>query len=362
MDSLKYAVIHSLDKEAHSGAASVRTADSPLDVTVPQVVSLAEQLAKLVGKDGSSVFWGQFGSNNREGRFPGSVELLTASLDASTFLTVSKVAMAELEQAAAEESLSTGGYVCFVVYEVAGVDFLLVAMIKEKDAIRLDENMVPTEIREVDLSKLHQAARINLARYLEFIERGEEPEAEDDVERTYLCFINRNSRQDVAKYFITALGCEKGVSSGRATKLAVDSIKKFFSSHAELKDYTIPVRRAVIDHLYALPDQTEVTIEGLVAVVRLAVGEDRAEHIEDLGRYLNSDAEVPARFAVSAKYIKSVTRITAQADGWKLSFDDTELSETDGALIYNREDHSLRIARLPAETVRRIEDSLASRR
>ncbi|MBW8374456.1 nucleoid-associated protein [Stenotrophomonas sp.] len=361
MDSLKFAVIHSLDKEAHSSAASVRTAASPLDVSIPQVVSLAEQLAKLVGRDGSSVFWGQFGSNNREGRFPGSVELLTSSLDAATFLTVSRVAMDELEAAASDESLSTGGYVCFVVYEAGGVNFLLVAMIKEKDAIRLDENMIPTEIREVDLSKLHQAARINLARYLEFIERGEEPDAEDETERTYLCFINRNSRQDVAKYFITALGCEKGVSSSRATKLAVDSIKKYVSSRAEIKQFATQVRRAVIDHLYALPDQSEVTIPGLVAVVRLALGENNADHIEDLGRYLNADAELPERFAVSAKFIKSVTRITAQAGGWKLSFDDTELSETDGALIYNRQDHSLRIARLPDDTIKRIEETLASR-
>lgn len=364
MDRLIHAVIHSLEKEAQSNVASIRHAPSPLDVTVPQVVSLAEQLSRLVGRDGSTVFWGQFGTNNREGQFPGAVENLTASIDLATFMTASEVAMAELVIAARNERLSTGGFVCFMVYEAGGVQFLLVAMVKERGALTLSPDMVPTEIRELDLSKLHQAARINLVRYDEFLRRGSDDVGTlaDEGERTYLCFVNKGLRNEVAKYFIEALGCEKGVSSTRATRSAVDAVKKFVSSKPEIKVHARKVRRAVIDHMAALPEGATMTVDTLVSVVRVTLGDENNEHLEELSAYLNGeDAQVPDSFVVSAQYIKSVTRITAQADGWRLSFEDTEISEKEGPLIYNREEKSLRIRRLPDETVKKIEATLDQR-
>lgn len=112
----------------------------------------------------------------------------------------------------------------------------------------------------------------------------------------------------------------------------------------------------------ALPQGAVITVGTLVAVVRVALGDDLVEHVEGLSEYLNGeDAQVPESFVVSAQYLKSVTRITAQAEGWRLSFEDTEISETEGPLIYNRADKSLRIRRLPDETAKKIEAALDQR-
>ncbi|QHB72508.1 nucleoid-associated protein [Stenotrophomonas sp. 364] len=135
-----------------------------MDVSISQVQSLGQQLSRVVGRDGSTVFWGQFGTNNREGQFPGAVENLTASSDLAAFMTLTEVAMAKLVASAGKELLSTGGYVFFMFYEVNATPFLLVGMIKERGALSLSADMVPTDIRELDLSKLDQAAPINLAR------------------------------------------------------------------------------------------------------------------------------------------------------------------------------------------------------
>ncbi|KGK66370.1 nucleoid-associated protein [Xanthomonas citri] len=362
MDRLVFAVIHSLEKEAQSNSSRVRHAPGPLDVSLSQVQSLGQQLSRLVGRDGSTVFWGQFGSNNREGQFPGAVENLTASSDLATFMTLTEVGMAELVAAASNELLATGGYVFFMVYEVNSTPFLLVAMIKERGALSLSPDMVPTDIRELDLSKLHQAARINLARYEQALSVGSADAAADEEERTYLCFVNKGARNEVAKYFIDALGCEKGVSSNRATKSAIDAVKRFVSSKKEIKPHARKVRRAVIDHMAALPQGAVMTVGTLVAVVRVALGDEMVEHVEGLSEYLNGEeGQVPDSFVVSAQYLKSVTRITAQADGWRLSFEDTEISETEGPLIYNRADKSLRIRRLPDETAKKIEATLDQR-
>lgn len=122
------------------------------------------------------------------------------------------------------------------------------------------------------------------------------------------------------------------------------------------------MRRAVIDHMAALPQGAVITVGTLVAVVRVALGDELVEHVEGLSEYLNGEeAQVPESFVVSAQYLKSVTRITAQAEGWRLSFEDTEISETEGPLIYNRADKSLRIRRLPDETAKKIEAALDQR-
>lgn len=47
--------------------------------------------------------------------------------------------------------------------------FLPVAMVKERGGMVLSADLEPTEITEIDLSKLHQAARVNLDRYGAFL-------------------------------------------------------------------------------------------------------------------------------------------------------------------------------------------------
>src|SRR3546814_20818942 len=84
---------------------------------------------------------------------------------------MSKVAMEELRGKASQESFATGGHVCFFVYRIRTSSFLLVAMVKERGGMVLSAALEPTEITEIDLSKLHQAARVNLDRYGAFLDR-----------------------------------------------------------------------------------------------------------------------------------------------------------------------------------------------
>jgi nucleoid-associated protein len=93
MDELKFAIIHSLEKTKGVLFASVRTRDNVLDIQKPVIKELAETLTKLVGKDGSSVYWGQFGANRREGLFPSHVQPLIAGCTETAFVAMSKVAM-----------------------------------------------------------------------------------------------------------------------------------------------------------------------------------------------------------------------------------------------------------------------------
>lgn len=364
MEELKFAVIHSLHKGAQTSVATTQMAQVSLSIDLPEVKTLADQLTKLVGKDGSTVLWGQFGTNNREGRFPKAAESLTEDLSLDAFMAMSEIAMSELVTTAREETLATGGHVCFLAYESQGESFLLVAMVKERGALTLSASLVPTEIKEIDLSKLHQAARVNLDRYAAFLRLADPGESDaDSVEKTYLCFVNRNQKNDVAQYFVQALGCEKGIASGRITRAVISAVKNFVRANKEIKAHATAARRAVIDHLHALPDGTSVTIETIVKVVQSSLGPDLSHHADDLDVYLNSDQiQIPASFTVSSGVLKTMTRITAASSGWQLSFDDAVLDYADADVIYDREAKSLTFTKLPIDTVKKVEATLSDRR
>ncbi|QNM96743.1 nucleoid-associated protein [Chitinimonas koreensis] len=368
MDELRFAIIHTLDKATGATAADIRTRDSVLDVTKPVVRSLAEQLAKLVGKDGSAVFWGQFGTNRREGMFPTSVQPLISDCTEETFITMSKVAMKELKDKAAAQNFATGGHVCFFAYRSQGSTFLLVAMIKERGGMVLSAELEPTEIIEIDLSKLHQAARVNLDRYGEFLAPvagdglATEQEAEETTEKTYLCFINRRSQADVAGYFVEALGCEKGVASGRTTKAVVTAVRAFVKSVVPIREKASAARLAVIEYMQAREDGAMITLDKIAAVVRHVVGVDLEHHVDGLKGHLNSESvQIPDEFPVSAKALRVYTRIAGKSSHWQISFENGALGVQDAEIIYDAEEQSLKFTRLPQDMVNKVEEALAAR-
>lgn len=368
MDELKFAVIHSLEKTKGTLSASVRTRDKVLDVQKPVIKGLAEILAKLVGKDGSSVYWGQFGTNRREGPFPTHVQPLISDCTEAAFIAMSKVAMEELRSRASEENFATGGHVCFFMYRIQTSNFLLITMVKERGGMVLSADLEPTEITEIDLSKLHQAARINLDRYGTFLAPAKgkatsTPDAsENSAEKTYLCFINRKSQSDVAEYFVEALGCEKGVASGRTTKAVVAEVRKYVKSIPEIKEMASAVRLAIIEYLQAQEDGATVSLDKLVAVARHAVGVDLEQHVSGLKDHLNGESvRIPDEFPVSATALRSYTRISGKASRWRISFENGALGERDAEIVYNAKEKSLKLTQLPPEMIAKVEETLAAR-
>lgn len=368
MDELDFAIIHSLEKARGASSATVRARTKVLDVRKPVIRGLAETLAKLIGKDGSAVYWGQFGTNRREGLFPTNVKNLASECTEEAFFALSEVAMEELRVKASEESFATGGHVCFFLYRAQSMSFLLVAMVKERGGMVLTDDMEPTEITEIDLSKLHQAARVNIDRYRAFLTTSGQDagavaaEPEDSTEKTYLCFINRKSQSDVAGYFVEALGCEKGVASGRTTKAVVTEIRNFVRSVPEIKDVAPAVRLAVIDYLQSLEDGSLVSLDKVVAVARNAVGVELEEHVAGLKDHLNSDGvQIPDEFPVSATALRTYTRISAKSSRWQISFENGALGVDDAEIIYDCVEKSLKLTQLPSEMIKKVEDTLAAR-
>lgn len=372
MVQLQSAIIHSFEKlTATDYVTDIVKKEVVLSPDNPALINLVSGVNGLIGKEGNSVVYGQFLSDGREGRFPGrfSQYALDVSNEAE-FVELSHCGLEEVIENAKNTNWSTGCLLLFATYVSAGKQFYLVAAMKEKGGIRLDANYVPIETQQIDLTKVQQAARINLADYhaacdaLEATEAGEAPaddEAEDDS--TYLCFISRGRDSKASGYFITALGCAKGIASGRATTSAIVNVEKFFRSVPELKPYAYRAKQEVIKYLEERLEMGEMAyLADVCGAAKRAVPVELIEGAEGVFAFLNADDnKVPAEFSVSKVALLKKTRIKASSSNWSLNFERSSLGGEGSEITYDAVNKRVTLTRLTPELVKLIEGELAGR-
>lgn len=380
MITLKTAIIHSFKKLAHTDYVSeIVKKNVVLDTKNPALQFLAEGIHGLIGKVGNSVVYGQFADDERQGPFPKTFKAFVDVQDDETqFIALTHLAMDQLVEQASNQVLSTGGHILCARYTAGATDFFLVASMKERGGIQLDENYVPKEIQEVDLSKVQQAARINMASFMAInaaavedanhapaAELGEEEKAEaEEVDSTYLCFISRGRDSQASDYFISALGCAKGVASGRATKNAIESVARFFRDKKLLKGFGYKAKEAVIKYLEEqLAAGKSARLDAICHVAVQHVPADLVDEIAGLKDYLNSEKHrVPDDFTVNPKSLKEKTRIKGDAANWSLQFERGALGKDPAADVYFDEARKkLTLSNMTAELVDLIEKELLAR-
>lgn len=381
MITLKTAIIHSFKKLAHTDYVSeVVKKNVALDTKNPALQFLAEGIHGLIGKVGNSVVYGQFADDGRQGPFPKSfTAFVDVQDDEAQFIALTHLAMDQLVEQASNQVLSTGGHILCAQYTSGTTDFFLVASMKERGGIQLDENYVPKEIQEVDLSKVQQAARINLVSFMAINAAaaaedatdapaagpGENENAEaDEIDSTYLCFISRGRDSQASDYFISALGCAKGVASGRATKNAIDSVARFFRDKKLLKGFGYKAKEAVIKYLgEQLAAGKSARLDAICHVAVQHVPADLVDEITGLKDYLNSEGRrVPDDFTVNPKSLKEKTRIKGDAANWSLQFERGALGKDPAADVYFDEARKkLTLSNLTTELVDVIEKELLAR-
>ncbi|WP_236529747.1 nucleoid-associated protein [Pseudomonas syringae] len=149
MITLKTAIIHSFKKLAKTSFISeVVKKDVALDTENPALHFLVNGIHGLIGKEGNSVVYGQFANDDRQGPFP---ERFTAFVevqdDEARFIDLTHLAMDQLVEQAGNQVLSTGGHILCAQYTAGATDFFLVASMKERGGIQLDENYVPRKFK-----------------------------------------------------------------------------------------------------------------------------------------------------------------------------------------------------------------------
>lgn len=354
--NLRHCVIHELVKE--SGRQKVETTIKPvLPSDDKYVCQLIESLNDLIGKKENQAARGTFDSENVTFKVPTAFKTYyDGAASSDDFHQFSLTCMSELSRQAKDPTrvAASGGAIVFAHYTRGQSHFLLITMVKQKDALRLDENLKPVGTVQIDLAKIHQAARVNFDRYHLF------ETLPDDEKPTYLAFVSPKVNQDASGYFVAALGCSDSVPSAKATDAVLSGVRSYFDANVDIKAYKNAAYDAVLYHLKEKKPGEIASLAEIEHIVRQAVPAEKHTHIDNLVEYLNGEEiGVPLEFAINRAVVNKRTKVRTKSNGWELSFEKRFFGEQAGSVIqYLRKDKKLIISQLDENTIQKLEDAL----
>lgn len=366
MNTIHKVVIHELIKEQHSPIQPSNLRVQVLDPSNQIVLKLVDGLTDLYGSRYNSAHYGTFRTGAGQGNF--SREFISYSRIESPsnnkFMDLSRVGMNELFAKAEMSSASSGGYILFVDYSSTQGRYFMIAMIKQKEGIRLSQNLEPEELTELDLNRLYQAAKISFAKLSSYAAAS--PEDKQDI--NYLSFVSPSTSKTAAGYFVTALGCAPGAASARATDTLYKESVGFFRKNESLKRHLPAFKEDLLSYLTRkekLGESARLSeVEELARPYMPAEQPGQADEMANaFVSLLNSDEHaVPAEFPVNKTILKKYTHITYSSDNWDLKFERHAVGENDAAeIIYDRENGRLTIKNLPEKMIEKINEELDSR-
>lgn len=354
--NLRHCVIHELVKE--SGRQKVETTIKPvLPSDDKHVCQLIESLNDLIGKKENQAARGTFDSEDVTFKVPTAFKTYYGGAGSSDdFHKFSLTCMSELSRQAKDPTrvAASGGAIVFAHYTRGQSHFLLITMVKQKDALRLDENLKPVGTVQIDLAKIHQAARVNFDRFHLF------ETLPDDEKPTYLAFVSPKVNQDASGYFVAALGCSDSVPSAKATDAVLNGVRSYFDAHADIKAYKNAAYDAVLYHLKEKKPGETASLAEIEHIVRQAVPAGKHANIDNLVEYLNGEEiGVPLEFAINRAVVNKRTKVRTKSNGWELSFEKKFFGEQAGSVIqYLRKEKKLIISQLDDNTIQKLEDAL----
>lgn len=366
------AVIHGFDKEQHkkTDLDSIVIKEKGLDVTLPAVKTLVENVAKLLGGRLNTQSWGRF-HEDRGGKFYKSFNKDVKVIgNHDKFIEMTRQAMIEIIDHAAERPASSGSKILFSHYQdEQGANRFLAAMIKQKGGITLDKDYVPVGIVEIDMSKLSQAADIRCDDYLKIVAEEsiinsiDDAAEEEEVElKNYLSFLVSRDNSDASGYFIDALGCVLNVSPKKSTESVIHVLEDFFENNPNLKPFVKSAREAVCKYLQERAENKEVAkLDEVVHAASSVVPGTLKDNLEGFLQYFNNDTNrVPSEFHVHKGELSKHIKVVIDADDMQLKFNKSVLgTDSNAKVFYNRKAKSLTIKNLTPKQMDQLDRQIS---
>lgn len=134
-----------------------------------------------------------------------------------------------------DQFMATTSWPLYVRYTNQGRDWLLIALLKLKDGVGIDEETLDlNNSLSFDISNLHEAARIDINKWL----ANEQP---------YLSFIKRRAGDsDISRYFRNALSCTEYTDAKHNTEVTIKAVEDF----CEVKAWSAERTQSARDKLY----------------------------------------------------------------------------------------------------------------
>ena len=232
---LQRAILHRITKQSgETGPASIhvdcRDSELPAD-------ELTEKSAEAIRSIYARVIngYGVFSSDEETYRFPAILRLY---VDGNlSFVDFSTKACHIIGRHMQSQALATGGFIFFADYQHAGNRWVLIASLKLREGAGVDEEDLSLhETLSLDIDRLHEAARINVSKWL-------------SDSQPYLSFIKKRQGQAVvSQYFREALACTEYTDAKHYTSQALNALERFWDEREIDQGERIDLRRSVYDY------------------------------------------------------------------------------------------------------------------
>ena len=311
------------------------------------VASLNSALARR-----ATLTHGAFNLENEEGSvfIKAFEEYIATQQSAEDFLSLADVGIDQLAGAMSKVSVETagGGYVIFSQFQDEKFEYLLVGLVRNRTGISFNEDLNPTEVREVDLGKLHQAAKINITSY----------RLNKD---SYLSFMGGKDKADAA-FFANAFGCTDVVASKKSTSELIRAARDFCSQNG-MSDKREQVVDDVVTYLSAQrSDKQSANLPDVEQILNSHVPNERAEELSGtFSKFANgNEYSVSQEFQPHNHTLTAITKVKAKADNWSLDFSKKSLGAlgTGKDVEFDEQTNSIILKRLPSRVIEQIKQAM----
>lgn len=316
---LKHIIVHKIIREQNT-PASYQEGPKVLDAKGPLVNDLIEGIlaAYTRGKSYGS-FSDDADSYPVQGWLNEYFESQKKNKDSQKekdecFVAFTKRLLRRLGSKMADTVFATGGYFVFSEYSTSTQNYFLVAMVKDKKGLMVTPSLEISNITEIDLKNLHQAAQINIDSFAAGYEG-------------YLSFLKtKNQAREVLAYFTEALGCTdvipSKVSTDQTMKVVNEVCYRANLDHQEMRNIRKEVLGYLEDNIHNI-----VTLKKIATKINSFLDEQYFELFINLA---NSDKyRISMEFSPNRTALRKFKKMDIKAGRWSLNFERELLGTND---------------------------------
>lgn len=240
--------------------------------------------------------------------------------------------------------MSTGGYALFLRYTVDSNDLLMVAMLKLKEESGIDLNTLDlTETLNIDMSRLHEAARVNITRW-------------KSCQEPHLTFIKGRTAAGVSDYFRKALACTAFTNSRHHTELVIAAAEAFIDARTDLSPEEktrkrLEMRKSLHECLIKIQDEVP-----LVTVAAAVNPDDPIAFVDFIKDRADShDYHIDEQFKPYKPAVRGLQRLAARYGSIHVSFDVDDVQNE--RVMYDKESNSIILKNPPEHIVKSLKEN-----
>jgi len=348
---IKNIILHEVDRKQASDKSTyvglnLRPSENPINDNSKSLVNSLSQLFKRTGLSS-----GHFVQPEDEGDEKPKLERLIEKYykngGISEFRRFSEAVARYLKRVLDHTKTAKGGYLWINCYKQNDALFLSLVILRKKDALQI-KNLSLDKVEEIDLDKLHMAARINISQW----------ELKNPLFDRYIAFKVGKSTSEVTDYFQEFIGCSEAVRAKRDTDNLVKVTVDFCKKHNFDDKKTDIIKRDVSELcLRWHSEETPVFLDKISEILDNTF----VEKDKNKGKFLEIAQGDPYfltnEIRIHKGALRKLRKYVGHSKKLNISFDSDLLGQT---VIYNPEEKSLMIIELPEDLVGQLDEENAN--